>query len=272
MSFTPHNYRTGELIEAAPFNELEAQVALNEQNIETKLDADNPTATGDLTVAGAGSFGDEIVIGNNESVSMKISNQAILDETGQTIITKLLAIKTAIENGIYGKDGYSPMITITDITGGHRITIIDKLHPSGQSVDVIDGEDAFVPAVTITSITGGHTVKITDKNHPSGQTFNVMDGSDGDDGVSPQVTITAITGGHQVKITDAEHAIGQTFDVMDGEDGEAPIDDTTPAANKVYSSQKVNSEVTSLNQAIYDLELSTILIDSQGKFYIKEDE
>lgn len=139
MSFTPHNYRTGELIEAAPFNELEAQVALNEQNIDTKLDVNNPTATGDLTVAGAGSFGDEVVVGNNESVPVKITNQAILDETGQTIITKLSAIKTAIENGIYGKDGVSPTITITDITGGHRITITDKMHPSGQNIDVLDG-------------------------------------------------------------------------------------------------------------------------------------
>lgn len=176
MSFTPHNYRTGDLIEAAPFNELEAQVALNEQNIDTKLDADNPTVTGDLTVAGAGSFGDEVIVGNNESVPVKITNQAILDETGQTIITKLLAIKTAIENGIYGKDGVSPTITITDITGGHRITITDKMHPSGQNIDILDGADGYSPAVTITEIEGGHTVKITDETHPSGQTFNVMDG------------------------------------------------------------------------------------------------
>lgn len=41
------------------------------------------------------------------------------------------------------------------------------------------GPDGVSPAVTITSITGGHRVKITDKDHPTGQTFNVMDGTGG---------------------------------------------------------------------------------------------
>ena len=41
------------------------------------------------------------------------------------------------------------------------------------------GADGYSPAVTITNITGGHQVKITDKDHPTGQTFNVMDGSNG---------------------------------------------------------------------------------------------
>lgn len=35
--------------------------------------------------------------------------------------------------------GYSPEVTITEITGGHRVTITDKEHPAGQSFDVMDG-------------------------------------------------------------------------------------------------------------------------------------
>jgi len=35
--------------------------------------------------------------------------------------------------------GYSPEVTITEITGGHRVTITDKEHPTGQSFDVMDG-------------------------------------------------------------------------------------------------------------------------------------
>ena len=42
-----------------------------------------------------------------------------------------------------------------------------------------DGQDGFSPAVTITEITGGHSVTITDAEHPDGQTFNVLDGEDG---------------------------------------------------------------------------------------------
>ena len=40
-----------------------------------------------------------------------------------------------------GEDGYSPAVTITEITGGHRITITDEAHPDGQSFDVMDGQD-----------------------------------------------------------------------------------------------------------------------------------
>lgn len=38
-----------------------------------------------------------------------------------------------------GDDGYSPAVTIEPITGGHRVTITDKTHPTGQSFDVMDG-------------------------------------------------------------------------------------------------------------------------------------
>lgn len=38
-----------------------------------------------------------------------------------------------------GTDGYSPVVTITTITGGHRVTITDEDHPTGQSFNVLDG-------------------------------------------------------------------------------------------------------------------------------------
>lgn len=44
--------------------------------------------------------------------------------------------------GADGADGVSPTITITTITGGHRVTITDADHPSGQSFDVMDGSGA----------------------------------------------------------------------------------------------------------------------------------
>lgn len=41
--------------------------------------------------------------------------------------------------GTPGDDGYSPAVTIATITGGHRVTITDEAHPTGQSFDVMDG-------------------------------------------------------------------------------------------------------------------------------------
>lgn len=44
------------------------------------------------------------------------------------------------EKGDKGDDGFSPVITVTDITDGHRVTIVDEAHPQGQSFDVMDGQ------------------------------------------------------------------------------------------------------------------------------------
>ena len=49
-----------------------------------------------------------------------------------------------------GDDGYSPTVTIETITGGHRVTITDKDHSTGQSFDVMDGEDGASDAGDVT--------------------------------------------------------------------------------------------------------------------------
>lgn len=43
--------------------------------------------------------------------------------------------------GPAGADGYSPAVSVTDITGGHRVTITDETHPLGQNFDVMNGID-----------------------------------------------------------------------------------------------------------------------------------
>lgn len=47
--------------------------------------------------------------------------------------------------GPAGADGVSPEVTITTITGGHRVNITDEEHPSGQNFDVMDGANAVIP-------------------------------------------------------------------------------------------------------------------------------
>jgi len=128
-----------------------------------------------------------------------------------------------------------------------------------------DGADGVSPEVTITNITDGHRVTITDADHPSGQSFDVMDGADGQDGtdgtdgVSPGVTITTITGGHRVTITDADHPSGQSFDVMDGSgsgDMQASVYDAngdvaTAGGIAAYVSGAINTAITSALTASY---------------------
>ena len=121
-----------------------------------------------------------------------------------------------------GQDGFSPIVAVTNITGGHRVSITDA--DGTKTFDVMDGTngtngtngtDGFSPTVTVTDITGGHRVSITDAT--STKTFDVINGTNGANGTngfSPTVTVTNITGGHRVSITDATGT--QTFDVMDG--------------------------------------------------------
>lgn len=118
------------------------------------------------------------------------------------------------------------------------------------------GEDGVSPSVSITAITGGHRITITDANGT--HTFDLMDGTDGkdgqdgepgDDGVSPTITITAITGGHRVTITDADHPGGQTFDVMDGEGGSGGTTDYDDLTNK----PQIGGVTLSGNKSLADL-------------------
>lgn len=81
-----------------------------------------------------------------------------------------------------------------------------------------DGTDGVSPVVTVTDIMGGHRISITDATGTN--TFDVLNGTngtDGQDGYSPTVSVTDITGGHRVSITDATGT--ETFDVMDGQSG-----------------------------------------------------
>ena len=57
------------------------------------------------------------------------------------VITQTTAVATAFDRicSIKGANGTSPGVTITEIEGGHRITITDEVHPEGQSFDVMDG-------------------------------------------------------------------------------------------------------------------------------------
>lgn len=94
-----------------------------------------------------------------------------------------------------------------------------------------DGEDGFSPVVEVTEIPGGHIVSILDAKGL--QTFIVADGEPGKDGdpgkdgepgkngtngISPVVTVEEIPGGHRVTVNDIN---GETyFDVMDGTAGQ----------------------------------------------------
>ena len=79
--------------------------------------------------------------------------------------------------GATGADGFSPIVTITTIAGGHRVTIVDEDHPTGQSFDVMDGTgtgdmraNVYDPNGTVASAGG-----IEDFIKDNAPRYNVLD-------------------------------------------------------------------------------------------------
>lgn len=84
------------------------------------------------------------------------------------------------EQGIDGRGIASISKTGTSgLVDAYTITYDDG---DTDTFTVTNGKDGVSPTVSISSITGGHAVTITDADHPTGQSFNVMDGADGQDG------------------------------------------------------------------------------------------
>lgn len=89
---------------------------------------------------------------------------------------------------------------------------------SGNRTIISAVGEGFSPTVQVTEIEGGHEVTITDATGE--HTFDVMDGEDGapgEDGSSVTFSTSAITGGTRVTLTDGSHST--YFDVMNGVDG-----------------------------------------------------
>ena len=98
-----------------------------------------------------------------------------------------------------------------------------------------EGRAGFSPIITVTRIDGGHRVKITDASGT--RHFDVMDGAAsgdsggaaGKDGFSPVIQVTTMADGHRVVVTDAGGT--RSFDVKNGEDGS---DGRTPVRGEDY--------------------------------------
>ena len=213
----------------------------------TVVDKDG-TETFDVMDGEDGDTGRGIVTIEKTSTSGLVDTYTITysdDTTGTFYVTNG-------ENGDPGTPGFSPVVAISSITGGHRVTITSAT--GTDSFDVLDGvdgedgngiasvelnddytltltfddgtsytttsirgepgEDGYSPVASVSKVGKVATITITDKTHTT--TATVSDGEDGDPGISPTVTITDITGGHRVTITDADGTY--SFDVMDGED------------------------------------------------------
>ena len=187
-----------------------------------------------------------------------------------------------------GKDGVSPTITVTSITGGHRVTITDA--NGTKYFDVMDGaagsgdgsgaagKDGFSPIVSVISIDGGHRISITDASGTS--EFDVMDGEPGAtgpqgpqgpagaNGAGASASVVEIEGGHRVTIVSASGTV--SFDVMDGKDGAAgtgssvELDTTLTQSGKAADAKATGDALNELKEANATQDIRLTALEQAG--------
>lgn len=161
-------------------------------------------------------------------------------------------------DGAPGAPGVSPTVSVSAITGGHRITITDK--NGTKTVDVMDGADGDpgepgspgdpgrgIVSVVRTSGTGAagttdtYTITYTDNTT---STFNVYNGKDGD-----PYTLTA---------ADKQEIAEAAAEIVDV----PAVDDTLKMSGAAADAAKVGEELSSLSEAIADLGGGKSVVDN----------
>lgn len=212
MAYTPTRWVTGDKVTSAKLNKIENGIADKVDKVSGKALSTNDYTNTDKKKV------DDI------SISSPINGQALVYNSS----TQKWENKT-ISSGGSGQDGYSPTITVTNITGGHRVSITDV--NGTKTFDVMDGTDGT----------------------------NGTNGTNGTDGVSPTVTVTNITNGHRVSITDATGT--KTFDVMNGSSGEGgssiSIDNTLTVSGAAADAKTVGDRLSNKVDVVSGKSLST---------------
>lgn len=123
--------------------------------------------------------------------------------------------------------GYSPSVSVKEITGGKQLIIVD--YNGSKTVDILDGKngtngvDGYSPNVSVNEIAGGKQLIIVDRN--GRKTVDILDGENGTDGVdgySPRIVVRDVTGGKELDITDSNGT--QTVRILNGVNGTNGVD------------------------------------------------
>ena len=187
--------------------------------------------------------------------------------------------------GRQGVDGYSPVVTVTDISGGHKVRITDER--GNHDFNVMDGlaidhiEVAYAESSSGTSapsdpsdwqstppeVATGNYLWTRNTTYLKDGTNSVayLVGLQGAEGISPTVTVTPVSGGHQVTITDKDG--DHTFEVDDGVDGADGRDgaDGADGFSPIITTEKVGKTTTITIVDATSTKYATILDGVDGK-------
>lgn len=98
--------------------------------------------------------------------------------------------------GPQGEPGADGTVSFDELTPEQRESLRGEKGEDGETGPTGPaGQDGVSPTVAFTAITGGNRMTVTDKDHPSGQTINIMDGSKGNTGATGPAGPGLPTGG-----------------------------------------------------------------------------
>lgn len=139
--------------------------------------------------------------------------------------------------GTPGKDGISPTVEVTEIAGGHKVSVTDKNGTQDFEVmDGEDGEDGFSPKILTAEIQNGYRIRITDKTGTN--EIEINNGTPGENGTSVTITDT-IQSDEDDGINTVIFSDGTMLDVKNGSRG------ATGSAGKDGTSVTVSNVTTS---------------------------
>lgn len=187
------------------------------------------------------------------------------------------------QNGSNGKDGTSPIVSVSTITGGHRITITDA--NGTKTFDVMDGSDGedgsdgatgsagsngsdgvgiqSVKQTTTSTADGGNNIITVTLTNGQSATFTVKNGSTGaagKNGSDANVTATNIKNALGYIPANASDVIMNAAGT--GVDGNVPVFDTDGSLIRdggvPLSSLAEQGEVTQLSKEVADLKAKLV--------------
>lgn len=116
-------------------------------------------------------------------------------------MTSVQPRQIVLPKGDPGQDGVSPTISITTITGGHRLTITDAEGP--KSADILDGATPALQIGTVTTLPAGSpaTAEITGTAANPVLSFGLPRGADATGGSAGVTTINGLDGAVKLPVS-----------------------------------------------------------------------
>ena len=202
----------------------------------------------------------EASAGEAEAASQAVQDLGVRAETAASgapaAVQKIVDAETGAVTLVFslpqGEAGFSPVVTVTTITGGHRVTVTDS--EGAHSFDVMDGEDGR----SVTGVTMGADYKLT-FTFSDGTTWTTPTSIRGETGATPRLTIGTVSTldpgqSATAEITGTPEDPVLNLGIPKGQAGASDAGAVTYNPETAYNDGTVGKAVSDLSRQLSDLE------------------